>query len=167
MKRFSLIAGFTVFNELLVALLAISCASEKPKALAGWPNAEVYMLPQEGGFQRETLELKDGRFHYWFSSDVILPNPPKYPVEGSYEFKGDQLVLSNGKTYTVRSLKGLRSLWGPTAVDYWDQHQVIDVYGILLPVESIESRKPTLKPLFAQDQWERSRERVRQLERKR
>jgi hypothetical protein len=124
------------------------------------------MLPQEGGFQRETLELKDGRFRYWFSSDVIISNPPKYPTEGGYEYKGDQLLLSSGKTYAVRTLQGTRTLWCPTALDYWDHHQVIDIYGILLPVENIKSGKPTLRPLFTKEQWNHSGEEVRQLEQK-
>src|SRR5262249_4943758 len=50
-----------------------------PKEIVGWPGSQVFMLPQEAGFQWETLELKDGRFRYWFSSDVIVPNPPEYP----------------------------------------------------------------------------------------
>jgi hypothetical protein len=124
------------------------------------------MLPQEGGFQWETLELKDGRFRYWFSSDSIIPNPPKYPIEGGYELKGDQLILSSGETYTSRTLQGTQTLWRRAAVDYWDRHQIIDVYGILLPVENIKSRKPTLEPLFSKEQWDRSSEGVRHLERK-
>lgn len=142
---------------------AVPGAAEKPQADAAWPNAQVFMLPQEAGFQWETLEIKDGRFRYWFSSDVV-DRTVKYPIEGSYEFKGDQLILSSGKTYTVRSLKETRSFWRPFAVDNWDHHQIINVYGILLPVESIKSEKPTLKPLFTKEQWDRSREQVRNLE---
>jgi hypothetical protein len=154
----------SIIMALLAVVLTVSCATKKREDVAAWPDAEVYMLPQEGGFQRETLELKDGRFRYWFSSDVMLPSPPKYPGQGSYELKEDLLVLSSGKTYVVRSLKGLRSLWRPAAVDYWDQHEIIDVYGILLPVGSIKSRKPILRPLFTKEQWERSAERVKHLE---
>ena len=148
----------------LAAVLAASCGTVEPKDTAGRAGAQVFMLPQEAGFQSATLELKDGRFRYWFSSDVLVPSPPKYPIEGSYEFKGDQLILSGGKTYTVRPLKGIRSLWRPTAVDDWDHHQIIDVHGILLPVESITSGKPALHLLFDKDQWDRSGRQVRQLE---
>jgi hypothetical protein len=153
---------------LLLALLTASCRTERPTeaTVAAWQGSQVFVLPQEGGFQSETLEFKDERFRYWFSSDVIVPNRPKYPIEGSYEFRDERLILSSGETYTVRPLRGIRTLWKPSAVDYWDRHQVIDVYGILLPVENISSQQPTLKPLFTKEQWNRSREQVRQLEQK-
>lgn len=153
---------------IIAACIGSGCAAtQKPTASSVvWPDSEVFVLPPEAGFQLERLELKDGRFRYWFSSDVIHPNPPKYPIEGAYEFKGDQLVLSSGKTYTVRTLQGTRTLWRPVAVDYWDHYQIIDVYGILQRVDRKQSGKITLEPLFTKEQWEHSREQVRQLERK-
>src|SRR3954469_7789580 len=82
----------------LVALLVLtSCATHNQESHpAPWPGAQVFKLPQEGGFQFETLELKDGRFRYWFSIDVALRHQPKYPIQGSYEWRGDNLVLSIG-----------------------------------------------------------------------
>jgi hypothetical protein len=152
--------------SVLVAVLGASCATEQPRDTPEWIGARIFRLSQEAGFQSETLELKEGRFRYWFSSDAIAPNAPKYPIEGSYECKGDQLILSSGKTYTIRSLKETNSLWRPTAVADWDNHQIIDVYGILLQVERIESGKPALEPLFTREQWAHSEQQVRQLERK-
>ena len=102
--------------SVLVVVLGASCATEKPKETPERIGAQVFRLSQEGGFRDETLELKEGRFRYWFSSDVIVPNAPKYPMEGSYECKGDQLILSSGKTYTIRSLKEINSLWRPTPI---------------------------------------------------
>jgi hypothetical protein len=154
--------------SLSLALLTASCRTERraETTAAEWPRSQVFKLPQEGGFQYETVELNDGRFRYWFASDVVLPNAPKYPVEGSYEIKGDQLSLSSGQTYTVRTLHSARTLWRPAAVDYWNRHQIIDVYGILLPVESITSSEPTIEPFFTKEQWDRSGEQVRHLEEK-
>jgi len=154
--------------SLSLALLTASCRTERPAetTVAEWSGSQVFKLSQEGGFQWETLELKDGRFRYSFASDVVIPNPPKYPIEGSYELKGDQLTLSSGQTYTVRTLCGIRTLWRPAAVDYWNRHQVIDVYGILLPVEGIKSREPTIEPFFTKGQWDRSGEQVRHFEEK-
>jgi hypothetical protein len=131
-----------------------------------WLGADVFVLSQEAGFQWERLELKDGRFRYWFFSDVIVRNSPKYPIEGNCEFKGDQLVLEGVTTYSVRSLQGTKTLWSPAAVDYWDRHRIIDVYGILVPVDRNGSNRVTLGPLFAKEQWDHSREQVKQLERK-
>src|SRR5258705_508194 len=100
--------------------------------LSAWLDADVYVLAQEAAFQWEKLELKDRRFRYWFTSDAVVRNPPKYPIEGDYQINGDQLLLSGGKTYTARILQGTRTLWSPRAVDYWERHQIIDVYGILV-----------------------------------
>ena len=156
----------------MAACIVSGCAAERVAtqrptgSSVVWLDSEVFVLPQEAGFQSERLELKDGRFRYWFSSDVIVPNPPQYPIEGYYEFKGDQLVLSSGKTYTVRTLQGTRTLWRPTAVDYWERYEIIDVYGILLPVDQKQSGMATLEPLFTNEQREHSREQVRQFQRK-
>lgn len=151
-----------------VALLTISCATQKPNEVVGRQSSQVFMLPQEGGMASETLELKGGQFRYWFSSDTFFPNRSrqKYPVEGNYEFKGDQLILSSGKTFTVRSLNGNQTLWRTEALDSWEHQHIIDGYGILLRVESIKSGKPVLKPMFTKEEWARSAEQVRKLEQK-
>jgi len=150
----------------LLLLLATSCATEKPKrpSVIEWADSQVFRLPEEAGFQWETLELKEGHFRYWFASDMIVRKPPKYPLEGHYEFKDDQLVLSDGKRYTVREINGSKTLWKPLAVAYWERHQIIHAYGILLPV-SEHSPFPSLKPFFTKEQWERSGEQVKRLER--
>ncbi len=155
---------YAAIVSLVVTLLLASCATEKQTTVAQWPDSEVFMLPQEAGFQWETLELKDGRFRYWFSSDVVARHAPTSPIEGTYASRGDQLILSTGKTYTLRPLNGVRSLWMASAIDHWNQFQVIDVYGILLPVESINSKKSALQPLFTKEQWDRSRNHVTKIE---
>jgi len=155
--------------SLAIGVLLTSCATEGQMAkelpiVSDWPGSEVFQLPREGGFQWETLELKDGRFRYWFTSDSIGGRAQKYPIKGSYESKGDQLILSSGKTYTVRQLNGVRTLWAPSAMDHWNQFQIIDVYEILLPVQSIKAPKPTLKPLLTKEQWDRSADHVTKVE---
>jgi hypothetical protein len=134
-------ANKTVLPLLAVlTLLAASCATEKLDDV-GWPGSEVFKMPQ--GFMAETLELKEGRFRYWFSSDVIPRHGPKYPIEGSYLWQGDELVLSTGKTFKVRQINGKRALLWPQAVDTWDRNQLIPGH-ILLPVESINAITPAI-----------------------
>ena len=147
---------------ILLALVAISCATNKERVeeIFPWPDSESYMLAVEAGFQSETVELKEGRFRYWFSSDVILPDLPQYPEQGEYQFRGNQLLLSNGRTYTVRSLQGVQTLWRPQAIQDWDRRRIIDIYGILLPVENIHGRPPSIESLFAEEQWNISAQRV-------
>src|SRR5437867_1889229 len=121
-------------------LLLASCATQQPQQpkIVGWAGSEVFKMPP-GMFMWETLELKGGRFRYWFSSDVIIRGGPKYPIEGSYDFRGDELVLSSGKAFKVRQVNGRRVLIWPHAVKDWDQQQIIPWAHILLPVEGIDS----------------------------
>lgn len=77
-----------------IGMLLTSCATEgqmakEPPVVSDWPGSEIFQLAQEGGFQWEALEIKDRRFRYWFASDVIVRGGPKYPIEGTYEFRGD------------------------------------------------------------------------------
>ncbi len=46
------------------------------------------------GYMGTALELHDGRFRYWFMSDVRLRDSPKYPVTGKYTIEGGVLVLA-------------------------------------------------------------------------
>ncbi len=96
-------------------LLFVSCATQEPK-VTGWLGSEVFKMPP-GAFMSETLELKDGRFRYWFSSDVIIRGGQKYPIEGNYAFKGDELALSSGKVLKVRQINGRRVLLWPLVVE--------------------------------------------------
>ena len=144
-------------------LLLVSCATQLPQQpkIVGWPGSEVFKMPR-WTFMWETLEIKDGRFRYWFSSDVIIRGGPKYPIEGSYEFRGDELALSSGKVFKVRQVNGRRVLIWPHAVEYWDQQQIIPGH-MLLPVESIDSEPPTKDGFFTKEQREQSERKAREL----
>ena len=145
-------------------LLLISCASQdhhEPK-IVGWPGSEVFKMPP-GTFMCETLELKDGRFRYWFSSDVIIRDGPKYPIGGSYDSRGDELVLSSGKVFKLRQVNGRRVLIWPHAVEDWDRQQIIPSAHILLPVESIDSEPPIKERFFTKEQREESERKAREL----
>jgi hypothetical protein len=111
----------------------------------------------------ETLELKDGRFRYWFSSDVVIRDGPKYPIGGSYDFRGDELVLSSGKVFNVRQVNGKRVLIWPHAVEDWDRQQIIPWAHLLLPVESIDSEPPIKERFFTKEQREESERKAREL----
>lgn len=153
--------GMTLF------LLAGSCTTANQRSIATPPAFQVFMLPREAGIQFETLELSDGRFHYSFTTDVRLVNDrdrDEHPKQGTYEWKGETLVLSNGKEYKLRSIHGILTLWYPEALDNWERHHIIDPYGILLPVRDANMQKPSIDPLFTEDERKRSAEQVRKLE---
>jgi hypothetical protein len=137
-------------------LLVASCKTESPKeaTVVGRPGSQVFKMPQ-GFFMSETLELKKGRFRYWFSSDMVVRGGPKYPIEGSCVWQGDGLILSSGKTFKARQINGDLTLFWPQAVEYWDRQQLISGH-ILLPVESIGSGAPALNIFFTKEQLDTS-----------
>ncbi len=151
-------------SGLWALVFLVSCAAERPQGpkVVGWPGSEVFKMPP-GFFMLETLELKEGRFRYWFSSDVIVRGGPKYPIVGSYEFKRDELVLSNGKVFKVRQVNGRRFLIWPIAVEYWDHRQIIPAAHLLLPVETTNSDPPSKEGFFTKEQMERSEQEARAL----
>lgn len=144
-------------------LTLVSCAThyhQEPKVV-GWPGSQVFKMPT-WTFMAETLELTDGRFRYWFSSDAIIPGGPKYPIEGSYTRMGDELVLSSGKIFKVRRINGREVLFWPHAVEEWDRQQIIPGH-MLLPAESTDSKPSTKEGFFTKEQIETSERKAREL----
>jgi len=127
----------------MLMLALTSCAVHKA-SVAPWGSSQVFKLTRQAGMQWETLELREGRFRYWLSTDVIYRNRPTYPVEGDYKIRGDKLNLSSGQTYIVRQLHGIPTLWKSG----YSQRNDINPYGILLPVEDIDSPEPSLTRIF-------------------
>ena len=87
--------------------------------------------PRGGYFQTTILELKDGRFRFWFSSDAKSSVEPKYPQTGTYTAKGGSVTirLNWGTPFTVN---------GVPARDYYktEEYQCMTYQGrtILWPV---------------------------------
>src|SRR4051812_798608 len=52
------------------------------------------------GYVGEIIELKNGQFRYWASSDKVGANMPKYPFKGKYEFEGKLLRLRHSDLKT-------------------------------------------------------------------
>jgi len=60
-------------------------AQSSPAPMSGVQEG-VYFL--DGMFQTTILELKDGKFRYWFSSDFRFAGQPSYPQSGKYSTNG-------------------------------------------------------------------------------
>ena len=149
---------------LLALLLASGCAKEQPKApppdpvdlhlirlmrehVAGYegkdPRVGPMESPREGVFQFRNrafsglvLELRQGRFRYWFFSDVPCKDTPRYPVEGTYTTQGPVISLLHPhrlvqKKWIFLELDGKPSLWRPSALEYWVESEMLSAYGVL------------------------------------
>ena len=58
----------------------------------------LYSLCAEvAGFSGETLELKDGKFRYWFYTDmhVVGAKEIKFPLTGKFKIEGRRVILSS------------------------------------------------------------------------
>jgi len=60
-----------LFSLIAILICGSSLADETPRQIEG-----VYHL--HNGYQSETLELRDGRFRYWFWTDCSLPKCDAY-----------------------------------------------------------------------------------------
>jgi hypothetical protein len=119
--------------QLLLFTLAVAftsgVASDAPHPLEG-----VYHF--HNGYQSETLELRDGRFRYWFWTDAGAKRRD-LPLEGAYSIEGDTLTLHRddillGNQGIFQSLKGIDLLWRPDALKLWRGEGKINTYGVLV-----------------------------------
>ncbi len=100
------------------------------------PDGVYTMCREVAGFSGETLELKDGRFRYWFYSDVVTGNEPAFPLTGTYRIRGDTLTLSHSQVYeptrTIARIGDTWVLWRDDALKLWDKDRRLHPYGVLL-----------------------------------
>jgi hypothetical protein len=86
----------------------------------------------------ETIELKSGKFRYWFYSDVRRSNEPEYPLEGNYRIKGSTLILDHERIHDKKRLiarvNGIPVLWRDDGLEVWVKSGEFHPYAILLYV---------------------------------
>lgn len=100
--------------------------------------------PEEGvfymadGYSRTVLELNEGKFRYWFSTDVSTGDPePEYPLSGEYSVNSNRITLysdqisSYAKQWTFRKIRGNITLWRNVAIDLYENDKRFDGYGIM------------------------------------
>ena len=111
-------------------LCAGTVAEEKPSVEG------VYHMT--GMYQSETIELRGGRFRYWYSTDTA-PLRPDLPLEGTYTINDSKITLNRndiilGKERIFRSFKGVDALWTSYALSLWYNKDEVNDLGILLRV---------------------------------
>jgi hypothetical protein len=89
-------------------------------------------------FSTKIVELQEGTFRFWFSSDVHLPGRQvAYPLSGRYYPEDGRILLLHPfivqKELTFRTLNETPSLWRPSAFEYWGREKKLDRYGVLFP----------------------------------
>jgi hypothetical protein len=135
-------------------LLAAGCAST-PSSTAQIDG--VYVIPEEvSHYQGDRLELKNGRFRWWHSSDSVVvdehgrPIGPNYPIRGTFRVDGRRITFSSedvGERY-IDTLNGHSVLWTPDSKRIWErQHKIYD-YGVLIRVPASGADAPSVRVLY-------------------
>ncbi len=131
---------------LLLSLFSGCHLQARPAAVDG-----VYTLCEEvQGYSGETLELKDGKFRYWFYSDVATGDEPKYPLTGTYTVNGSSVKLDHPQIRrderVLATVNGVRVLWRADGLKAWEKDQRLHPYAILIRVEGAASGETVKRP---------------------
>ncbi|HRT05314.1 MAG TPA: hypothetical protein P5204_06410 [Kiritimatiellia bacterium] len=122
------------------------------------PENGVYLMPKEvAGYSGEAVELQDGRFRYWFYSDVATGENVEYPLSGAYEVRGDKIRLLHDGIYrnerTLAVVQDQAVLWRDDGLRYWQSERRIHPFAVLVrtsapPLEDPWRDRPSIKRLY-------------------
>jgi len=146
-----------------LAAAVLFTAQEPAKLVEG-----VYSMCDEvSGYSGEVVELKDGKFRYWFYTDVSGgAEEPKYPLTGDYRAVGDTVTLNHDKIHskerTIAVVNGVDVLWRDDGLKLWKKEQRIHPYAILIRMpgmtdgSKVKSR-PRLDLLYTKEMKDREK----------
>jgi hypothetical protein len=108
----------TLLSIVASAMLSSAFAAAPPKITDAKPQNGVFVT--NTGYMTTVLELKDGKFRYWFQSDSKSRNEPKYPLAGDYSVINNRITLKHDrvsqKHWTFLNVDGFVTLWRPDAL---------------------------------------------------
>jgi hypothetical protein len=144
---------------LLAVVLSLQADAKLPEG--------VYSLCEEvAGYSGEVLELRDGKFRYWFYSDVGTDKEPTYPLSGTYAVSGTTLTLDNKEIYkrerTIAVVNGVNVLWRSDGLKLWTDDKRIHPYSVLIHMpgkrdgSAVETR-PSIKRLYTKEMLDREK----------
>ncbi|MFT3990160.1 MAG: hypothetical protein QM680_02000 [Luteolibacter sp.] len=97
-------------------------ADEEKKPAANTSKDGVYYTCT--GVMSTVLELKNGKFRYWFESDSKDPDEPNYPLSGNFTVTGDTITLQHPAIFPpqnrwhFRTFENIPSLWREDALNF-------------------------------------------------
>lgn len=146
----------------MTSILLAFLLQAQPVAVDG-----VYTMCSEvSGYSGETVELKDGKFRYWFYSDVSTGKEPAYPLTGTYTVNGTTLTLDHADIYskdrTLAVVNGMRVLWRKDGLDLWQKEKRLHPYAVLIYLDGVKEgsahpKRPSLDLLTTQEMRDRDK----------
>jgi hypothetical protein len=141
----------------LLIALGICAASAQSQARSAADG--LYVIPAEmRGYQDERLELKNGHFRYWFSSDAVIVDEhgreigPKYPIKGTFRVDGHKIVFGSSEVEDryIDTVNGHSVLWTLDSRRIWERQRKIYDYGVLIRVASrgADAESPSVRVLY-------------------
>ncbi len=126
-----------LFSTFIIFISFYVLSSEKNKYIIKdiSPQEGVFILGN--GYSSTVIELYNGKFRYWFSSDLKTGEEPSYPLNGEYTINGNTVYLSHDQIskyqnkWTFRKMNSTVTLWRDVAIEYYENKKGIDPYGIL------------------------------------
>jgi hypothetical protein len=144
---------------LLAVLLSLQADAKLPEG--------VYSMCQEvAGYSGEVLELKDGKFRYWFYSDVGTDKEPAYPLTGTYRISGTTLTLDNDQIYererSIAVVNGVDVLWRADGLQLWTGEKRIHPYAVMIRMAGMTDgsrvdARPSIKSLYTKELLDREK----------
>jgi len=140
----------------ILLLFCVSCSAPAPRTesypapdyaqLGKIDGVQYLVTPMSGveegvyylnaGYSKTVLELKRGRYRYWFVSDGKSGQEPTYPLTGKYLARRSTIQLLGHESdveavWTFRKIDGATTLWRPSALEAWHEAKGFDFYGVL------------------------------------
>jgi hypothetical protein len=103
----------------------IAFSAAPPKIEVASVAEGVFVTYGFGTGHNMVIELKSGKFRYWFSSD--RKGSDVEALEGTYTAEGDKIVLKHPEliplvsNWIVRSIDGVVTLWRSDAIKQFDE----------------------------------------------
>lgn len=125
----------------LLVVLCVAACSSQPETPGTPPPEGMYCSSGDDTwiFAWTFLELKQGKFRYWYETDVPTLNQREYPLTGDYSFRDGKLKLNNSKVYEQEWIadvvNGTPVLWRPKGLQRWREEKVIDQYQVVIKAE--------------------------------
>ena len=109
-------------NKCTVAIICLCllqiAAGGEPTPRAAKPCDGVYFTWT--GFETTVIELKQGRFRYWFASDDKGSEEPAYPLSGTFTTSGNTITLKHPQVYrsewVSQIVEDAFTLWLPEGI---------------------------------------------------